>query len=498
MSSSQTEKQPGSPATSHQSSQESSKPASSSVTRSRSISPEGPRPPLPPRNRNISLLSIRPPNLSHPSSPALSPNETLQGEATTALSKTEDVYAQNTGPSQLASQHGSDTGDSMSIRSSRPGHDTRGEITSIFGDTLGAVPEAAAQGQQSDDADGPGEWIAPDRQFDLREELEDIGELTAGGDNEEYLLEKWKAKQKHFLILSAAGKPIYSRHGDVGLISGYVGIIQTIISFYQDSKDTLKSFAAGGANFAIITRGPLYLVAISKLLESNAQLQSQLEALYMQILSTLTLPALTHLFSVRPSTDLRRPLQGTDSLLDSLADSFTRGSPSTLLSALECLRLRKSQRQVINNTLMKSKVDSLLYGLIVTGGRLVSVIRPKKHSLHPSDLQLVFNMLFEAGAVKNGGGENWIPICLPGFNSRGYLHMYVGFLGLEEGNEEELEAAIRNDEAVAILLISADKESFFELRKMKDTVVEVSILLFFNDNLGGLHVSSSNYERTAA
>jgi hypothetical protein len=103
-------------------------------------------------------------------------------------------------------------------------------------------------------------------------------------------------------------------------------------------------------------------VAISRILESDTQLKLQLEALYMQILSTLTLPALNHLFSVRPSTDLKRPLQGSETLLSTLADSFTRGSPSTLLSALECLKIRKSHRQTINNTLLKAKVNNLLYG----------------------------------------------------------------------------------------------------------------------------------------
>ena len=289
------------------------------------------------------------------------------------------------------------------------------------------------------------------------------------------MLVQWKSKRKHFLILSSAGKPIYNRHGDDNLISGYVGIIQTIISFYEGANDQLKGFTAAGARFVIMSQGPLYLVAISKLGESDVQLRVQLEALYMQILSTLTLPTLTQLFSKRPSTDLRRPLQGTEPLLSALADTFTRGSPPTLLSALECLTIRKSHRQVINDTLLRTKCESLLYGLIVAGGRLVSVVRPRKHSLHPSDLQLIFNMLFEADGVKAGGGENWVPLCLPGFNKNGYLYMYVSFLSSSENGGEE-DRSIRNEsgrqDEVAVLLISANKESFYELRKMRDTVVD--------------------------
>lgn len=251
----------------------------------------------------------------------------------------------------------------------------------------------------------------------------------------EHLQKLWKSKLKHFLILSSAGKPIYNRYGDDNLISGYVGVIQTIISFYEGANDRLKGWTAGDARFVVMTQGPLYLVAISKLGESDSQLGVQLEALYMQILSTLTLPNLTHLFSSRPSTDLRRPLQGTEPLLSALADSFTRGSPPTLLSALECLKVRKSHRQVINNTLLLKRCDALLYGLIVAGGRLVSVVRPRRHSLHPTDLQLIFNMLFEAEGIKAGGGESWIPLCLPGFNKNGYLYMYVSYIHFPDAED---------------------------------------------------------------
>lgn len=276
---------------------------------------------------------------------------------------------------------------------------------------------------------------------------------------------------KHFLILSSAGKPIYSRHGDDELISEYIGIIQTIISSFQTAVDSLKSFTAARVRFVIMAEGPLYLVAISRLGESDSQLMAQLEALYMQVLSTLTLPTLTTLFSNRPSTDLRRPLQGTEPLLSALADTFTRGSPSTLLSALECLKIRKSHRQVINNTLLKTKTSSLLYGLIVAGGRLVSVIRPRKHSLHPSDLQLIFNMLFEAGGVKAGEGENWIPLCLPAFNNRGYLYMYVSFLGEYADNDQENGG--EKEDQVALILISAEKEGFYALKQMREEVMQV-------------------------
>ena len=375
-----------------------------------------------------------------------------------------------------------DTDESASVRSFAPTLDAKADGESILGDIVEeptstpwrALDVQAEQEQPFDEALGTDDF-AP---VQIQDELKDLQDLEVDGSNEDDRLRTWTAKLKHFFILSASGKPVYSRHGDDQLTSHYVGVVQTLISFYQGAKTPLRSFTAGSTRFVMLSKGPLNLVAISRLGESEAHLRNQLESLYMQILSTLTLPNMEKWFFHRPSTDLRRPLQGTDVLLDGLADGFTRGSPSTLLSALECLRLRKTDRKVINDALLAVRSSNLLYGLIVAAGRLVSVVRPKKHSLHPGDLHLIFNMLFEAGGVKAGGGENWIPLCLPGFNNTGFLYMFVSFLSASEDStvvncDAGIQSAPDSEDEVAIVLISANKESFFELRKMRDDLVSI-------------------------
>ncbi|KAI9846885.1 MAG: Vacuolar fusion protein mon1 [Sclerophora amabilis] len=417
------------------------------------------------------------------------------------------------------SRNGSETEDTGSVFSYAPTLEAAGDVESLMGEALSTGQRSPAWKHSSGHQEERDLFdIVCDEDKDLSvsfdQEFNELGEVDADGDNEEALLQKWRSRLKHFLILSSAGKPIYTRHGDENLISGYIGVIQTIISFYKGSDDPLKAFTAGGTRFVILAEGPLYLVAISRLGESDSQLRAQLDALYMQILSTLTLPTLLHMFSNRPSTDLRRPLQGTEPLLSALADGFTKGSPSTLLSALECLKLRKSYRHGVNNTFLKVRSPNLLYGLIVAGGRLVSVVRPKKHSLHPSDLQLIFNMLFEAEGVKAGGGESWIPLCLPGFNKKGYLYMYVSFLNADDAlkqdgpnndnnnNDDDDDVHNRDtstaptparpsnnsspDDQIAIVLISGDKESFYELRQMRDDLVSA---LRFNQSLARIQTA---------
>lgn len=443
------------------------------------------RPPLPPRPSELSLMQTGS-TTSHGSRGLTRPD--LMAGATTAVSMT-DVNSFNrpdgskelrTAPSRVSSspsiRPSTSKGtseveeDTSSIRSYAPFGRSVQEAESIFDGELreeqGLSSPTSEGGLFERDPDN----IQDEGDVDFDKEFEDIDDETVGEDVAHSL---WKAKRKHFIILSAAGKPIYTRHGSDAVISNYVGIIQTIISSFADNADQLRSFQADGVRFVVLSQTNLFLVGITSLPESEAQVRLQLDALYMQILSTLTLPTLTHIFSVRPSSDLRRPLQGTEVLLSSLADSFTRGSPSTLLSALECLKIRKSHRQVINNTMIKARVDDLLYGLVVAGGRLVSVIRPKKHSLHPSDLQLIFNMIFEAEGIKAGGGDSWVPICLPGFNKTGYLYMYVSFLDMGGDHVRELgeNERIAQGDSVAIILLSANKESFEDLHSMKNYLV---------------------------
>jgi hypothetical protein len=455
-------------------------------------------PPLPPRpplsaagSLRLSHKASRPQLLSMPTTAVSLAEGHMEThlEASDQLgSPTSKAVSRKPSLANFGRFRGNSGDDGASIRSYLPGLESRFDNESILGDVGGQVESSKWDGIPENAGNEVFENVTAEDDVlseQILHEFDEVDSISTEGKSEDLLLAEWKAKLKHFFILSASGKPVYSRHGDDQLISHYIGVAQTLISFHQSSKDPLKGFTAGGTRFVMLPKGPLNLIAISRLPESDAQLRTQLESLYMQILSTLTLPSMERMFVNRPSTDLRRGLDGTEVLLDGLADGFTRGSPSTLLSALECLRLRKTHRRVINDALLKVRAPDLLYGLVVAAGRLVSVVRPKKHSLHPGDLHLIFNMLFEAGSVKAGGGENWIPVCLPGVNNTGFLYMYVSFFdGLDHTSHantkdnspdaptstaESDKPTTSND--LAIVLISANKEAFFALRKMRDDFI---------------------------
>ena len=88
---------------------------------------------------------------------------------------------------------------------------------------------------------------------------------------------EWYNKPKHLWLLSYAGKPVYSRHGDESLLSSKMGMLAGIIGIVNDVKDSLQFFVAGDYKFVFLVRGPIYLVLGSRTLEPVLLLRAQLD-----------------------------------------------------------------------------------------------------------------------------------------------------------------------------------------------------------------------------
>lgn len=86
----------------------------------------------------------------------------------------------------------------------------------------------------------------------------------------------WKQHKKHIFILSEAGKPIYSLHGNEDNLATLFGIIQALVSFVQHGQDAITSIHARGIKFVFFVRNSLILVAASRSNMSVQQVQLQL------------------------------------------------------------------------------------------------------------------------------------------------------------------------------------------------------------------------------
>jgi hypothetical protein len=148
----------------------------------------------------------------------------------------------------------------------------------------------------------------------------------------------WKQHKKHFMVLSNAGKPVYSRYGDENKLSSIVGVIQAIISLYQNCDDTIRSVEVGQSMIVFLLRGPLYFVVASKTGEPESALRDQLQWLYYQIISIITGAQLQKIFDKHTNFDLRRLLGGTETFLDHMCRSSSSAG-SCIIIRQKCTRL---------------------------------------------------------------------------------------------------------------------------------------------------------------
>lgn len=313
-----------------------------------------------------------------------------------------------------------------------------------------------------------------------------------------------------------------------------VGVMQALISIFADeNSDKLRHINAGGTRISFLLRAPLYLVCVSAWGEPPSAIRSHLEYLHLQVLSIVSAGQLTRLFSRAPNFDLRRLMEGTDGLLAALLGRL-QTDLALPLAALQPVRLAPAIRDSLAlalqpgrsssgsqsgaaSTSVKNRPRELLYVVLLAGGRIVTLIRPRKHSVHPADMHLLINIVHANAALREAGSESWVPICLPKFAPQGFVHAYVSFLGntaeegknkdsqRREGNKKARDNAPTKDSAskaqtdkakgpeeqtkrkdagprrgrmaedeMALIFVTGNREGFFELSEWRHEVIKVS------------------------
>lgn len=95
---------------------------------------------------------------------------------------------------------------------------------------------------------------------------------------------EWIGESDHVFILSTAGKPIYTLHGNEDKLATIFGVMQALVSVVQSNQDTIMSIhAEDGMKIVFLVKPPLILVAVSKSRLSVQQIQLQLKYLLVVI-----------------------------------------------------------------------------------------------------------------------------------------------------------------------------------------------------------------------
>jgi hypothetical protein len=112
-----------------------------------------------------------------------------------------------------------------------------------------------------------------------------------------------------------------------------------------------------------------------------------LEYINLQILSVVTAVQLARVFQRRSNFDLSRLLEGSEPYLNNLV-AQCQDDLSFLTTTLQPLRMAPALRDTAAAALTPpAKFKDLLYVLLIAGGRIVTLLRPRRHTVHPSGEQ---------------------------------------------------------------------------------------------------------------
>ncbi|KAG1855796.1 vacuolar fusion protein MON1 [Suillus tomentosus] len=209
-----------------------------------------------------------------------------------------------------------------------------------------------------------------------------------------------------------------------------MGIVQALLSVFLDDGDKLRCINAGRSRITFLLRSPPCTMFVHHrgVSQSLSKTRSHLEYLHLQILSIVTASQLRRIFERRTNFDLRRLLDGSEPFLFSLLGRMELDL-AMATSSLNCLQLDQSLRARVAEALVPtSKMKDTLYIILVARGQVITLVRPKKHSIHPADIHILVNTVYSPSIVNSPASASWIPVCLPKFNPAGFVNAYITFL----------------------------------------------------------------------
>lgn len=205
--------------------------------------------------------------------------------------------------------------------------------------------------------------------------------------------------------------------------------------------------------------GPLCLVASSTLGEGPGVLHSQMQLVHGLVISLLTYSALQSVYTRSPGYDIRRLLNGIDSMLECLVKSFL-SSPAALLAAYQTMPLAKNDRIIVLDVLKEAlQVPGAICSIILSSGQIVGISSGKRQRFHYGDILLLSNFLISNRTALKAA-ETMTPICLPNYNRDAHLQAYIQFFDLQTDSVVVLLSGTSSNEGVqAIKALSTVTEN---------------------------------------
>ncbi|KAK6747334.1 hypothetical protein RB195_000500 [Necator americanus] len=294
----------------------------------------------------------------------------------------------------------------------------------------------------------------PVNQIELRED-ENYEVRTSA----ESVLDRLSKFPYQVFVLSEYGRPIFVSCGHEDQLCSLFALIGVFVSRVKVWGDRLLQFSSGDVHVHFCQRSSLILCIVSRTFE---QLDEQLNVLFDQIVSTLSRSQLDVVYTKKGDNyDLRRLLRGTDKYMDSSVLAW-RTDISLLQSAIRIIPMPPSDRDYLSSTmascLTASKLDGVLFGLMIANRHVAAIVRLRRYALHPRDTHILLNLISGNNSLRMSEAQTWTPICLPNFNDKGFVYAFISFPWEGSG--------------ACLILLSIKKDHFDPLNEVKKRIVE--------------------------
>ena len=244
--------------------------------------------------------------------------------------------------------------------------------------------------------------------------------------NEKMKFEEFFIKHRHYLIMSDGGKPVYSRYGDPiennSIFATLSAMITkfTIFNSNDSDKEMLNVITNNKNKIVFLKKGQLIFIALSKKNDCTSLLFSQLEYLYNQLMSILTISFYSKLED-NPSKCLST-MSGTENLFEQMIQYTSKSFPS-LFNSYQVFNYFDF-REKLNKISEEFRGDAL-YCILMTPYEIISLSRSNQINVVSSDLVLIQNLIYSQEMLRTQ--ESYVPICLPGISEQGYIQFYSHF-----------------------------------------------------------------------
>ena len=279
--------------------------------------------------------------------------------------------------------------------------------------------------------------------------------------NTELKYEEFFTKKRHYLIMTDGGKPVYSRYGDEVENNSIFATISAMITKFTifnstDSfKEELNVISNKKNKIVFMKKGQLIFIALSKKLDDSVSLlHSQLESIYSQLMSILTVKFYEKLED-NPSNVLTA-MGGTENLFEQIIQ-YSSNSFISIFNSYQIMNFENfgESRDKINKILEDNKGNSL-YCILMTPYEIISFVHSNQITVQASDLILIQNLILCTEMLRTQ--ESYVPICLPGVSDQGFLQLYSHF----------------SEENIGIIFVTenVDPMCFMEFQKKYEEIYE--------------------------